>query len=96
MALQTPVVTVDSVTIPQKSLYNITFRCVATDDSVGFDGVDTTCMVRYRPGDNVADKIARIIAALQETIDDYKLAKALQTSGGMTTAVANIANGLVV
>lgn len=96
MALQTPVITVDSVNIPQKSLFNITFRCVIDDDSVGLDGIDTTHSIRYRPGDKIADKTADVIAAFQKEIADYGLTKTLQASAGMTTAVATITSGLVV
>lgn len=96
MALQTPVITVGSVSIPQKSLFSITFRCVIADDSVGFDGIDTTHSIRYRPGDDIANKTAAVIAAFQKEIDDYGLAKTLQVDTKMTTALATITSGLVV
>lgn len=96
MALQTPVLTVEKITIPQKSLFVITFRMVSTDDTAGFEGIDTTYTVRFRPGDNVGDKTADVIAAFQLEIDDYKSAKQLQESAGMTTALATITNGLAV
>lgn len=96
MALQTPVITVDNITIPQRSLFIITFRMVVDDDSVNFDGIDTTYSVRFRPGDNVADKTADVIATFQSVIDDYDSAKQLQERAEMTTALATITNGLVV
>jgi hypothetical protein len=96
MALQTPVITVERVTIPQKSLFIITFRMVSADDSPGFDGIDVTHDARFRPGDDVADKTADVIAEFQSVIDDYQSAKQLQESPGMMTALTTITNGLVV
>ena len=96
MALQAPIVTVDSVTTPQKNLYRISFRMVADDDTAGYSGINAVHFINYRPGDEPAAKVSDMIAAFQDDINNYTVSKQLQESAGMASAVAAIQNGLVI
>ena len=96
MALETPVITVSSVTVPLKNLYSITFHMTVADDDGAFDGIDTMHSINVRPGDNVDDKVAPVIAAFQKQIDDYQTGVAIQESQAMTDALTAIGNGVSV
>lgn len=95
MALQTPVYT-STVTVPQKSLFMVTFQMIVADDTAGFDGIATTKSIKVRPGDNVDNKVAPVIAAFQKEIDDYEAAKNIRQSQAMTDAITAIGNGVSV
>lgn len=97
MALQAPVISLSGhVTETQKNLYNITFRMVCTDDAVGFDGLDVTYSIKYRPGDGAGDKVVEATAFFQEKIDSYQSAAVIENHATMTAALTAIQNGLVI
>lgn len=94
MALQTPVITVLSVTVPQKSLFRITFKMTVVDSDTNFDGIDTSHSINVRPGDNVDDKVAPVIVAFQKEIDDYQAGVTIQGTQAMADAITAIGNGV--
>lgn len=96
MALQTPVITVDNVTVPQRDLYNITFRMTVADSNEAFSGINNSQSINVRPGDDVADKVAPAIKAFQKVIDDYQAAVAIQESQSMSDAITAIEGGVTV
>ncbi len=105
MALQTPVISqgaldengnIIHITETQKDLYRIVFRMVCADDTTGYDGLDVTYPVKYRPGDGPGDKVDAAIEFFQGKIDSYEASKAIETHAGMATAIAAIQNGLVI
>lgn len=96
MALQTPVVTVLTVTEPQSKLYKITFRMIVADDTIGLGGLDTTYTANYKYGTDVTPKVAEVIKFFQGQIDTYKDAVVVLESAALATALASINAGLVV
>lgn len=84
------------ITETLKDLYRIEFRMVCADDSAGYEGLDEKYAVRYRPGDNAADKVADVMKYFQEKIDSYKRSKAIEEHANTAAAIVAIRNGLVI
>lgn len=97
MALHSLSITLaEHVRLIQEKLYSEIFRMVVEDGTAGFDGIDVTYGIKYRPGDNVGDKVAEVTAYFQNQIDIYKAAKAIEEHPQTTTAISDIQNGLVI
>ena len=94
MALQDPIVTVVDVAQPQDKLYSITLNLVVRDDEVGCDGINQNFTFDCNQGAKISAKEPHVIAVMQEAIDRYKAAKAVQISVALRTAVCNIKSGL--
>ena len=97
MALQTPEISLSGhVTETQKDLYNVTFRMVCADSDESKAGLDETYPLKYRPGDNVGNAVADIIADFQEKIDNYRAAMAIEDHATLAAALTAVENGLVI
>jgi len=96
MALQTPVITISSVTVPLMDLYTITFLMAVEDNDGSFGGIVTNYSINVRPGDDVNEKVSPVIKAFQKTIDDYKASVTIQSSPAAADAIATIESGVSV
>ena len=78
------------------NLYSITFGMTVADSDGAYDGITTTSSINVRPGDDVEDKVAPVIAEFQKQIDDYQAGVAIQESQPMADAITAIENGVSV
>jgi hypothetical protein len=86
-------VTKGSVTTSQNKKYSITFHVVLTDtEGAGFT---KDYSVEYRTGENVANKVSLVVSDIQNDVNRYTDSQTLLNSAGLTTAVTNIQNGIV-
>ena len=93
MAL-TVVVTKVSVLEQMEKLWNITLNLQILDDAVEVHNENFP--IRYRTGEDIADKEAKVQAMMQEAIDDYKSEQVIFDHAKMDTMVTNLNNNLVV
>ncbi|KKM27732.1 hypothetical protein LCGC14_1571770 [marine sediment metagenome] len=93
MAL-TVVVTKVSVLEHMEKLWNITLNLQILDDAVEVHNENFP--IRYRTGEDIADKEAKVQAMMQEAIDDYKAEQVIFDHAKMDTMVTNLNNNLVV
>jgi len=96
MALETPVITIQDVTEPQGKLYHITLHMAVADDVPALLGIDVSHTIRYRTGQNIADKEAEFTAFFQEEIDKYKRVTNIATSQALSNSKTAIQSGLVI
>lgn len=93
MAL-TVIVTKVSVLEQMEKLWNITLNLQILDDTIEVHNKDFS--IRYRTGEDIADKEAKIQAMMQETINDYKSEQVIFDHTKMDTMVTNLNSNLVV
>ena len=93
MAL-TVTVTPVSVSKQMEKLWNATLKLKIFDDAV--EVYDQDFSVRYREGEDIADKELKFQIKMQKAIDDYKAEQVIFTHAKMNTMVTNLNNNLVV
>ena len=92
MAL-TVIVTKKEVSEQLDKLWNITLNLVCEESSVEVLNQDFS--IRYRTGEDIADKEAAIQADMQNAIDEYKDEQTIYDHAKMNTLVTNLNNNLV-
>jgi hypothetical protein len=85
-------ITKKSVTRQQDKLYNISVNMSLKDGVTEVLNQDFS--IRYRTGDNIANKKAELQAKIQEVIDNYKAEQVLFNAVAFTNMCTNIQNGL--
>ena len=93
MAL-TKIVTPISVKQQMDKLWNATLNLKILDDAVEVYSQDFS--VRYREGEDIANKESKFQIKMQKAIDDYKGEQVIFTHAKMDTMVTNLNNNLVV
>ncbi|KKK53452.1 hypothetical protein LCGC14_3094650 [marine sediment metagenome] len=93
MAL-TKTVTPISVKKQMDKLWNVALSLQIFDDAV--EVYNQNFSVRYREGEDIADKELKFQAKMQKAIDDYKAEQVIFTHAKMNTMVTNLNNNLVV
>lgn len=88
----TATVTKKSVKYAQEKLNIITFNLIVKDNNVEVINQDFSC--NYEPGDNPAQKVAKITEQMQKLIDNYKAEQVIFNATALNTAVTNIQGGL--
>lgn len=92
-------VTKVSVKKQMEGLLNITFHLKCEDD-IGTPPVTTEVInedfpVRYRTGDSIPAKEAKLQERMQTSIDEYKANKAILNHAQVDTVVSNLNSNLV-
>lgn len=91
-------VTKISVLEQMNKLWNITLKLRLLDDvpDPDVEVFNKDYPIRYRTGEDIADKEAKIQVMMQEDIDDYKAEQVIFDHAKMDTIVTNLNNNLVV
>lgn len=91
-------VTKISVLEQMDKLWNITLKLRLLDDipDPNVEVFTKNYSIRYRTGEDIADKEAKIQVMMQDDIDDYKTEKVIFDHAKMNTMVTNLNNNLVV
>ena len=92
MALST-LVTPISIKQQMDTLWNVTLNLIIFDDAVEVYNQDFS--VRYREGEDIANKESKFQIKMQKAIDDYKAEQVIFTHAKMDTMVTNLNNNLV-
>lgn len=92
MAL-TVVVTKVSVLEQMDKLWNITLNMKLLESAVEVFNKDYP--IRYRTGEDIADKESKMQTMMQEDIDDYKAEQVIFDHAKMDTMVTNLNTNLV-
>jgi len=92
MAL-TATVTKKSVTQTMDKLWSIALNLSVTDGAVEVLNQDFS--LKYRPGQDVAEKVKAVRDEMQKTIDDYKGEQQLLNHAHLDTAVTWLNNNIV-
>jgi hypothetical protein len=87
------IITKKSVLKQQDKLYNITVNLSLKDGTV--EVLNQNFLIKYRTGDNVANKKIALQAEIQAAIDNYKAEQVLFNATAFTTLCSNIQTGLV-
>ena len=90
VATVTPV----SVSKQMEKLWNVTLNLKIFDDAI--EVYSRNFSVRYREGEDIADKELKFQTKMQKAIDDYKAEQVIFTHAKMNTMVTNLNNNLVV
>ncbi len=87
-----------SVTEQMDKLWNITLKLRLLDDvpDPDVEVLNKNYSIRYRTGEDIADKEAKIQAMMQEDINDYKSEQVIFDHTKMDTMVTNLNSNLVV
>ncbi len=93
MAL-TKTVTPISVKKQMDKLWNVALSLQIFDDAI--EVYNQTFSIRYREGEDIADKELKFQVKMQKAIDDYKAEQVIFTHAKMDTMVTNLNNNLVV
>lgn len=93
MAL-TKTVTPVSVKKQMDKLWNVTLNLKIFDDAVEVYNQDFS--VRYRDGEDIADKELKFQTKMQKAINDYNAEQVIFNHAKMDTMVINLNNNLVV
>ncbi|KKM22151.1 hypothetical protein LCGC14_1628200 [marine sediment metagenome] len=86
-------VTKVSVTEQMNKLWNITLKLRLLDITV--EVFDKDFSIRYRTGEDIAAKEAKLQIIMQEAIDDYKAEQVIFDHTKTDTIVTNLNNNLV-
>ena len=92
MAL-TKIVTKKSVVLAQDKLYSIIFHLEVKEGTEIVINKDFSC--KYRPGDNIVNKVVLIVEQMQKAVDTYKAELNIFTSTALDTAVTNISDNII-
>ncbi len=90
VATVTPV----SVSKQMEKLWNVTLNLKIFDDAI--EVYNQEFSVRYREGEDIADKELKFQTKMQKAIDGYKAEQVIFTHTKMDTMVTNLNNNLVV
>jgi len=96
MALHDPVITMESVTYSSQNRFNITFKLVIPDNTVGCDGIDQTFTFLYRQGVVLTAYLDALDNQMQAAIDKYKAEMAIKTAGVVPTFISALTGRLEV
>ena len=91
MAL-TITVTKASVTEQMDKLWNVALNLTCLDAAV--EVINRDFSIRYRMGEDLADKESKIQAMMQEAIDEYNAEQVIFDHAKMDTIVTNLNNNL--
>ena len=83
-----------SVKKQMDKLWNATLNLKIFDDAIEVHSQDFS--VRYREGEDIADKESKFQKMMQTAIDDFKEEQLIFTHAKMDTMVVNLNNNLVV
>lgn len=87
------IITKKSVSKMQDKLYSVTVNMILKDGTT--DVLNQDFHVKYRTGDNIANKKAVLQAEMQGVIDNYKAEQLIFSAIAFTTMCTQIQNGLV-
>jgi len=89
------VITVSKVSVREEldKLWSITINLTCTDG--GQEVINKDFSVRYRPGQNISQKVQILLEKMQEAIDDYKSEQQIFNASQLDTAVTYLQNNLV-
>lgn len=93
MAL-TPTVTKKSVTQSMNKMWNITLNLSIMDG--GDEVINKDFNLRYRTGQDVAERVKTVGVEMQDEIDSYKSSQVILNHAQLDTAVTWINNNLTV
>jgi len=85
-------VTKVSVSEQMDKLWNITLNLKCTEDTV--EVINQNFSVRYRPGQDAEAKVKKMLAEMQEAIDDYKGEQQIFDAIALDTAVTWLQSNL--
>ncbi len=91
-------VTKVSVTEQMDKLWNIVLKLRLLDDvpDPDVEVFNRNYSIRYRTGEDIANKEAKLRVTMQEAVDDYKAEQVIFDHAKMDTMVTNLNNNLVV
>lgn len=93
MALQTPVITIDSV-VERNSQLTYTFRCVVTDTDQNYSGLNITASRKVHIDDDVNVIAPSVKTEFNDAIEKYVSEVAAYTRPDAVTALAEISAGV--
>ncbi len=87
-------VTKETVSEQMDKLWNITLNMKLFDGSTGAI-FNQDFSIRYRTGEDIADKESEVQLMMQDAIDDFKAEQVIFDHAKMDTMVTNLNNNLV-